>query len=98
MSKGDLISREALKEALKSGCEICPDANTNWCEHCCKINDFEDLIDDAPTVEPQDRWGRWVISEIRCPNCLEYFDTDCYSKGELDKCPSCGAKMKGGAI
>lgn len=46
---------------------------------------------------PQDRWGKWVISEIRCPNCLEYFDTGCYSKGELNKCPSCGAKLKGGA-
>ena len=40
-------------------------------------------------------WGKWVISEIRCPNCLEYFDTDCYSKGELNKCPSCGADMRG---
>lgn len=42
-------------------------------------------------------WGKWVISEIRCPNCLEYFQTDCYSMGELDKCPICGADMKGGA-
>lgn len=46
-----LIDANALKEALKSGCENCSDANTNWCEHCCKINDFEDLIDYAPTVE-----------------------------------------------
>ena len=41
----------------------------------------------------QAEWGKWVISEIRCPNCLEYFQTDCYSMGELDKCPNCGAKM-----
>ena len=47
---------------------------------------------------PQNNWGKWVISEIRCPNCLEYFDTGCYSKGELNKCPSCGAKMKGGVV
>ena len=46
---------------------------------------------------PQNEWGKWVISEVRCPNCLEYFNTDCYSMGELNKCPSCGAKMKGGA-
>ena len=44
------INADKLKEALKSGCECCSDANTNWCEHCCKINDFEDLIDNAPTV------------------------------------------------
>ena len=46
-----LIDADELKEALKSGCEWCHDANTNWCEHCCKINDFEDLIDNAPTKE-----------------------------------------------
>ena len=55
------------------------------------------MIGRAPTVEPQNNWGRWGISEVRCPDCLEYFNTDCYSKGELNKCPSCGAKMRGGA-
>lgn len=52
MSEQRLIDANALKEVLKSGCENCSDAKTNWCEHCCKINDFEDLIDNAPTVEP----------------------------------------------
>lgn len=49
----DLISREALKSALKSNCtpEICHDYGTNWCEVCCPHNDFEDLIDNAPTVK-----------------------------------------------
>lgn len=46
----DLISRDALKKALKSNCDLCHDKNTNWCEHCCPLNDFEDLIDNAPTV------------------------------------------------
>lgn len=41
-------------------------------------------------------WGKWIISEIRCPNCLEYFQTDCYSTEELKKCPCCGAQMRGG--
>lgn len=56
-------------------------------------------IDNAPTVagRPQGEWGKWVISEVQCPNCLEYFPTDCYSIGELDKCPNCGAQMKGDA-
>lgn len=39
--------------------------------------------------------GKWIISEIRCPNCLEYFQTDCYSTEELKKCPNCGADMRG---
>lgn len=45
--------------------------------------------------KPQSDWGKWVISEVRCPNCLKYFDTDCYSKKELSKCPNCGADMRG---
>ena len=47
----DLISREALRKALKSDCDICNSKNTNWCEHRCPLNDFEDLIDNAPTVD-----------------------------------------------
>jgi hypothetical protein len=45
---------------------------------------------------PQGEWGKWIISEIRCPYCLEYYDPDCYSKEELNKCPNCGASMVGG--
>ena len=56
----DLISRSALIKALKSNCDVCNDKNTNWCEHCCPLNDFEDLIDNVPTVNP-------------CENCDLYF-------------------------
>lgn len=45
---------------------------------------------------PKGELGKWVISEIRCPNCLEYFQTDCYSTEELKKCPNCGADMRKG--
>lgn len=37
---------------------------------------------------------KWVISEVRCPYCLEYFDTDCYDAGSLDKSPSCGNSVR----
>lgn len=47
-------------------------------------------------ARPQGDWGKWVISEVRCPNCLEHFDTDCYSLSGLDICPNCGADMRGG--
>lgn len=49
----DLISRSELKKALKSNCkpELCHDYNTAWCESCCRTNDFEDLIDNAPAVD-----------------------------------------------
>lgn len=45
--------------------------------------------------QPQGEWDKWIIAEIQCPNCFEYFETDCYSTGELNKCPNCGASMKG---
>lgn len=48
-----LIDADALKKALKSNCDLCHDKNTNWCDNCCPHNDFEDLIDNAPTVEPE---------------------------------------------
>lgn len=44
------------------------------------------------SLKPQ---SKWIITEIRCPNCLEYFQTDCYSSEELKKCPCCGADMRG---
>lgn len=48
-----LIDADALLKALKANCDtLCNDKNTNWCEHCCPKNDFEDLIDNAPTIEP----------------------------------------------
>lgn len=49
-SRMRLIDADALKKALHSNCELCHDKNTNWCERCCPLNDFEDLIDNAPTV------------------------------------------------
>lgn len=63
-------------------------------EYGVPVVDVED-IKKAPTVElPHVKWGKWIINEVRCPECLEYFYTDCYAKGELDKCPHCGADMR----
>lgn len=50
----------------------------------------------ASSEKPQSKWGKWVITEIRCPICLEYFQPDCYSMEELNECPSCGADMQKG--
>lgn len=93
-NKGDLISREALKNDLIT---FFPNKCLEGITTKTLFNQILTDINNAPTVEPQNKWGKWVISEIRCPNCLEYFDTGCYSKGELNKCPSCGTKLKGGA-
>ena len=56
-----------------------------------------DLAIKALEERTQGEWGKWIVAEIQCPNCFEYFETDCYSMGELNKCPNCGADLKGGA-
>lgn len=107
----DLISREALKKALKSNCkpEICHDYKTAWCEKCCQTNDFEDLIDNAPTVW----WCENCVSKGKCASTRpqgEWIDriadkgyVECpfchkqITGGDLNFCVKCGAKMKGGA-
>lgn len=60
------------------------------------MNSYEEGYERAKKdfERPQDKWGKWIISEIQCPECLEYFQTDCYSTEELKKCPNCGAKME----
>ena len=72
------------------------------CDNCihkdvCADNDNETQRDYCTWFEeerPQGKWGKWVISEVRCPECLEYFDTGCFSKEEMNNCPNCGAKME----
>ncbi len=39
-------------------------------------------------------YGKWIVSEVRCPYCLEYFDTDAYNEGDLEICPCCGQDME----
>ena len=64
MDEVRLIDANALKKALKSNCkpELCHDYNTAWCESCCQTNDFEDLIDEAPTINPE--------KKLQTPSCL----------------------------
>ncbi len=58
---------------------------------------YKQSVCDERNARPQDKWGKWVITEVQCPECMDWFNTDCYSMEELNKCPNCGAKMKGGA-
>ena len=43
---------------------------------------------------PKGEWGKWIVAEIQCPNCFNYFEVN-YSAKELNKCPSCGIVMRG---
>ena len=82
-----LIDADALKTALKSNCkpELCHDYNTAWCESCCRTNEFEDLIDNAPTVAEifksgsavmvrpieEKKQGAWIPVSERLPEDMQ---------------------------
>lgn len=55
-------------------------------------------IDDAPTIEPERKTGRWIYEEVihgHCSCCgflAIYQETDVFG---YDFCPNCGADMRG---
>ena len=91
-----LIDADYLKQALSSNCkpELCPDYENAWCKTCCPHNDFENIIDDVPTVKtrPQGEWINQFIGGNECVMCSEcklHFDIG------TNYCPNCGADMRG---
>lgn len=86
--KGDLISREALKEEIVKLCERI-NANNGITVPTLA---FTRIIDNAPTVESKQ--GEWI-------NTSPYDDNGecslcCYlSKKYYKFCPNCSVKMKG---
>ena len=108
-SKGDLISREALKKALESPCW----AKWEWKFIC-------ECIDNAPTVEPEitnddlqaamtesyhlgyelaetkfkRSQGEWIFKEITDDYRVYGQCSICKHRKRIDNfCPNCGAKM-----
>lgn len=67
---------------------------------------LNDALDNAPTVEPQRKHGRWIKENIVLtsnPPQFQWYCSECgktmhgYSAEILtDFCPSCGAVMRGG--
>ena len=67
-------------------------------------------IDDAPTIEPERKTGKWIEFEsdenkydiIKCSCCKHTFTVDSYHwtdigfvKDDFNFCPNCGADMRG---
>ena len=89
-----LIDADELKVQIHSRCDVCNDKDTAWCEHCCSVNDWEDYIDNAPTIEERTK-GKWrkrngYVYDYRC-SCCEYI----IYNGKTNFCPNCGADMRG---
>ena len=85
-TEGDLISRSDLKNKFISTISV----------GRLEFGDIINLIDNASPVEPQNEWGKWIVTEVWCPKCHEYCDPATYPTEELNKCPNCGAAMRKG--
>lgn len=88
------IDADELKVQIHSRCDVCNDKDTAWCEHCCSVNDWEDYIDNAPTIEERTK-GKWIedSGNIACSHCHIIW---LYRK--TNYCPNCGADMRGEEI
>lgn len=89
--KGDLISREALKEAIDKEFEKANLSDYEACSCVCEI--YDKCIDNAPTVELQmGRMTNGVIIPIERPQG-EWIDEGQYAEGHSEhayRCKKCG--------
>jgi hypothetical protein len=94
------IDADALEELFREvigGIAKKPEMNGNL-EHMVRASAMViEMIQDAPTIEPQ-RTGRWIDHAeegyVECPFC--HSATNCDDNiSELHFCFSCGAKMEG---
>lgn len=67
-----LIDADALKVQIHSRCDVCNDKDTAWCEHCCSVNDWEDYIDNAPTITP-DKAEYYHLDNMPDDKCIVKF-------------------------
>lgn len=81
----DVLKRKAQKEATKSWkMKIVAKVETI-------LNQFIDWIDNAPTIEPERKKGKWFWGDgmYSCDQChAAFYETSPF-------CPMCGADMRG---
>ena len=91
-----LIDADALRDRLQNlGYDDWNQGTTTtWAE---AFSECADMVDEAPTIEPQRKKGRWIEydnSHCECPFCHEewsYFDNEVEY---FNYCPNCGADMR----
>ena len=83
----DCISRQELKERFLEKCV----SDCSCCEYW-RDDDWCEIFNELPTVQPKQKTGHWVFDEILDRH---YYCSECKSMGVdyWDYCPNCGAKM-----
>lgn len=98
------IDADALEELFREvigGISKKPEMNGNL-EHMVRASAMViEMIQDAPTIEPERKKGTWIEydnSHCECPFCHEewsYFDNE---TEYFNYCPNCGAEMTEGEV
>lgn len=102
------IDADALKEDhdMADDCPLCKQKVIS-CQYDIIYTkmDFCGWIDDAPTIEPERKPGKWIHHKpfdcehhncntcIECSCCGTWFGADSYA--QTNYCPNCGAYMRG---
>ena len=93
---GDAISRQAVLDAMYALCGTGETFKENPWRDNPHIDAITDAIDDLPSVTPQQRTGRWILTDDDFVYCSECEDS--YYPRPIDAswyyCPHCGAKME----
>lgn len=85
----DLISRQALKQAMYSASFELDSDMQKWDGGCwIRYKLFEKIVDIMPSVQPEQKTGRWI--DDNCSECGQYV----YHGDANNYCPNCGAKME----
>lgn len=94
----DLISRQALKQAMYSAAFELDSDMQKWDGGCwIRYRLFEKIVDIMPSVQPEQKTGRWIdyCGDLHCSVC-GFRNSDHYCLGEGIACPNCGAFMPDG--
>lgn len=90
----DLISRQALKQAMYSAAFELDSDMQKWDGGCwIRYRLFEKIIDIMPPVQPQQKTATFYVDSEgyeRCSACNEHESGMRY----FNFCPNCGAKME----
>lgn len=59
------------------------------------LSEIREMLEDAPTIEPQRMRGKWIQADKNEPYFVQCSVCRYMTDNESDFCPNCGADMRG---